>query len=549
MDFKKDIHLILIIIGIMLSITGNVGAIFGAALIICATYSEYQKSKKIGDINKEFNDKRERIKNLDTVYEEMKKDKEAELNKQLEPIITDLEEKQNKLNNISEELDKLEKDRIKEVDEKISDKYEKIDQLEEEIKSLKEDLVHLEEDKQNKLDDFSKELDKLEKNRIKEVDERLSDKYDKINQLEEEIKSLKKELVLVQDEIEYQNFGLYEPKYDFINSTAYKERLDILRKQQKAMIKNKTAAVATTNWTVDGSKRKGTKLTNDNIKQVLRTFNNECENAINKVKHSNLESSRKRIQKSYDQLNKLNKTNGIIITEQFLDLKFDEMQVAYEYDLKVQEEKELLREAKEKEREEKKIQKQLEKEKNKFNRENTRLESEIEKYKKKIDESAAKEKEKLEKEIEKLKQTIEKNNNEIKRIDDWKEKSGAGYVYIISNIGSFGENIFKIGVTRRDNPEERIRELSSASVPFKYDTHAFIFSKDAFSLESKLHKRFDKQRVNKMNTRKEFFNITIDDVKQIVEENKASVHSFVEKPEAEEYYGTLEIEKHIKSTS
>ncbi|WP_298524935.1 GIY-YIG nuclease family protein [uncultured Methanobrevibacter sp.] len=145
-------------------------------------------------------------------------------------------------------------------------------------------------------------------------------------------------------------------------------------------------------------------------------------------------------------------------------------------------------------------------------------------------------------EIEKLRKALDKNNEEIKRIDEWKEKPGAGYVYIISNIGSFGEGVFKIGVTRRENPEDRVRELSSASVPFKYDAHVFMFSKDAYALESKLHNRFDKQRVNKINNRKEFFRISIDDVKQIVEENKEVVHSFVEVPEAEEYHDTLKIE-------
>ncbi|EGT4699444.1 GIY-YIG nuclease family protein, partial [Clostridioides difficile] len=85
------------------------------------------------------------------------------------------------------------------------------------------------------------------------------------------------------------------------------------------------------------------------------------------------------------------------------------------------------------------------------------------------------------------------------------QNTRAGHVYIISNIGSFGENIYKIGVTRRLDPTERINELSSASVPFKYDIHATIFSEDAPKLESALHKAFDNKRVNKVNNRKEFF--------------------------------------------
>ena len=157
--------------------------------------------------------------------------------------------------------------------------------------------------------------------------------------------------------------------------------------------------------------------------------------------------------------------------------------------------------------------------------------------------AAAEEKAKLEAEIAKLQAALDKNNEEVKKINEWQETPGAGYVYIISNIGSFGEEVFKIGVTRRDDPEERIKELSSASVPFRYDSHVFIFSKNAYDLENQLHKRFDKKRVNKVNMRKEFFKITMDDVKQIVEENKGAVHSFVEVPEAEEYRETLMIEQ------
>ena len=313
------------------------------------------------------------------------------------------------------------------------------------------------------------------------------------------------------------------------------------------MIKDKTAAFANIVWTVDGSKRKGQAMTNTNIRQILRSFNNETEVIIHKVKHSNIDNSKKRIHKVYKQLNKLYERDQIQLSVDYLNLKLEEMYIAYEYNVKKQEEKELLRKAREKEREEKKLKKKLEQEKNKFNNENTKINNEIKELKFKLNKAAAEEKAKLESEIEELKKALDKNNTEIKKLDKWKETPGAGYVYIISNIGSFGEDIYKIGVTRRDKPEERVRELSTASVPFHYDVHAFIFSKDAYSLESELHKRFDKQRVNKVNRRKEFFKITIDDVKQIVEENKGAVHSFVEKAKAEEYYDSLKIEKEEKN--
>ena len=220
-----------------------------------------------------------------------------------------------------------------------------------------------------------------------------------------------------------------------------------------------------------------------------------------------MESSEKRIRKSYETLNKLNERVGVRIQPKYLDLKLEELHLAYEYQVKKQEEKELLAEAREREREEKKLRQKLEKEKNKFNRENNRINNELSDAEAKLQAANDEEKAKLQAEIDKLKAALEKNNEEIEKIDKWEETPGAGYVYIISNIGSFGEDVYKIGVTRRDDPEERIRELSNASVPFKYDSHVFIFSKDAYTLESNLHERFDKKRVNKINRRKEYTDI------------------------------------------
>ena len=373
------------------------------------------------------------------------------------------------------------------------------------------------------------------------VAEELQTKKDEINGLDKELEQLKADLALAREEEDIQTYGLYEPHYDFETATAYKERLDEIRRRQKQLVKDKKAAWGKPNMTLNGDARKGQAMINDNIKQIIRTFNTECDVTIRKVKHSNIEASEKRIRKSYETLNRLNERLGVRIQPEYLNLKIEELYLAYEYEVKKQEEKELLAEAREREREERKLRQKLEKEKNKFNRENDRITKELDDAEAKLQSADDDEKAKLEAQIAELKAALEKNNEEIEKIDKWEETPGAGYVYIISNIGSFGEDVFKIGVTRRDDPEERIKELSNASVPFKYDSHVFIFSEDAYNLESSLHERFDKKRVNKINRRKEFFNISIDDVKEIVEENKASVHSFVEEPEAEEYYDSLKI--------
>lgn len=412
--------------------------------------------------------------------------------------------------------------------------YKKVSKQEEQVA----EELQAKKDEMNSIDE---KLRQMEKDKEEELRIKLADKEAEINSKDQELKSLQEQLALAKEEDEMQTYGLYEPHYDFENATAYKEKLDEIKRKQKESVKDKTAAWGNPNMRLDGDLRKGQAMINDNIKQIIRTFNTECDGIIRKVKHSNMESSEKRIRKSYETLNKLNERVGVRIQPKYLDLKLEELHLAYEYQVKKQEEKELLAEAREREREEKKLRQKLEKEKNKFNRENNRINNELTEAEAKLQAANDEEKAKLLAEIDKLKAALEKNNEEIEKIDKWEETPGAGYVYIISNIGSFGEDVYKIGVTRRDDPEERIRELSNASVPFKYDSHVFIFSEDAYNLESSLHERFDNKRVNKVNRRKEFFNIGIDDVKKIVEENKASVHSFVEEPEAEEYYDSLKL--------
>ena len=202
------------------------------------------------------------------------------------------------------------------------------------------------------------------------VAEELQTKKDEINGLDKELEQLKADLALAREEEDIQTYGLYEPHYDFETATAYKERLDEIRRRQKQLVKDKKAAWGKPNMTLNGDARKGQAMINDNIKQIIRTFNTECDVTIRKVKHSNIEASEKRIRKSYETLNRLNERLGVRIQPEYLNLKIEELYLAYEYEVKKQEEKELLAEAREREREERKLRQKLEKEKNKFNREN-----------------------------------------------------------------------------------------------------------------------------------------------------------------------------------
>lgn len=366
----------------------------------------------------------------------------------------------------------------------------------------------------------------------------------KIKSMSSEIENLEHQLVVTSDDIRFEEFGLYRPQYDFATALGYKEKLADIRADQKHMIKKKTAVNYSDKWTVDGNKAKGRKMTNDNIKQILRSFNNECEAAINKVKFSNLASIEKRIRNSYEQLNKLNSTNLVSIRKEYLQSKLDELHCAYEYERKKQEEKEELREQREREKEEKALQKEIESQKKVIDKDINHFKKMVSDLHDKL-KSSDNEEQRLEiqNQILGFETSILDKESEKEELDYRNAHASAGYVYIISNIGAFGADVVKIGVTRRLDPLERIAELSSASVPFKFDVHALIFSYEAYQLEADLHKYFDKQRINRVNNRKEFFKIPIEDIEKKLVEYKDLTIDFQKEPEAEEFRESLALSK------
>ena len=383
----------------------------------------------------------------------------------------------------------------------------------------------------------------------------LQEKRDKlVNQIEKlnvELSDLnnqkKKELITLDEEILMQDFGLYQPKYDFVTSEQYKTKLDDLRNKQKQMIKDKTAVHYSTNWTVDGSKAKGTKMTNDNIKQILRTFNTECENAIDRVKFNNIDSMRKRIEKSFESLNKLNQTVNVGLKPSFLNLKIEELYLAYEYQVKKKEEKEEQKRIREELREQAKLKRELEEARKNIDKDLKHFTNALETLNIQLNnnELNQEQREALLNKKNELEEQISTLTNNLKDIDYRQENQKAGYVYVISNIGAFGENIYKIGMTRRLNPQDRIDELGDASVPFNFDVHAMIFAEDAPALENALHKAFDNKKVNMINQRREFFNVKLEEIEKVVRTNFDNTVEFIKTPEAEQYRESVKMREQI----
>jgi len=145
----------------------------------------------------------------------------------------------------------------------------------------------------------------------------------------------------------------------------------------------------------------------------------------------------------------------------------------------------------------------------------------------------------MEKNLTETKERLAELDKEEKVIDYREQNAKAGYVYIISNIGAFGEGVYKIGMTRRLEPTERIDELGGASVPFDFDIHTLVFSDNAPALEAKLHEHFYNSRINKINNRKEFFRADINEIEKVLKENYEKVVDMVKEAPAEQYRESL----------
>ncbi|HBF7486535.1 TPA: DUF4041 domain-containing protein [Clostridioides difficile] len=445
------------------------------------------------------------------------------------------ESNENKLKELSNLLDKK-KVEIDKFDSENQDKFKLI----EELKIEKERLDNLIKDKNILKDNINTLNSHLEE--LKNEREELRDINTTLKNKKEELKRLSEELIQTEDEVLLQSFGLYNPKYDFENSDEYMKKLKEIREMQKLLIRNKTGVKYSDSWTVDGSVQKGRTMTNQNIKTALKLFNSECDIAMSKVSFKNIDSIEKRIRKAFTDTNKLNTSNKVSIKENYLNLKIDELYLYYEYLQMKEEEKEEQRALREQMKEEALVQKEIENQKRKLKKEELQFKNELLRLKSTIPED---EKDKLEWEqkINSIEEKLALLSKDLDDVLNREQNTRAGHVYIISNIGSFGENIYKIGVTRRLDPTERINELSSASVPFKYDIHATIFSEDAPKLESALHKAFDNKRVNKVNNRKEFFKVTLDEIRTEVEKNFDKTVEYTKLAEAQEYRQTLKIQE------
>lgn len=367
----------------------------------------------------------------------------------------------------------------------------------------------------------------------------------------QELKTLKNDLIesieTATNEAEYLSDYLNDKliKYDIeltypfdfleVDSSEINTYIKKLQMKEKDLLNPKDLKI----FNVDA---KSKRHQNAQAKQIIRLFNAETSQLINKVNSNNIENIQNKIFKSYEGINKIFETDNVHIPEDLLDIKLEILDLMHKYQIKLEDEKIVRREERARMKEIEQAEKEMEKKIKELDKDIRHHNNEIKKLTKYLNNTDLQvEKELYIEKIKELDNSLKNLNSERENIKDRKENAQSGFVYIISNIGSFGENVYKIGVTRRLEPMDRINELSSASVPFEFDVHALIFSENAFELENKLHDHFKNHKVNKVNGRKEFFKVNIDEIKDIVLSEHNSTVQFIEEPKAVQYRETLRL--------
>jgi hypothetical protein len=352
--------------------------------------------------------------------------------------------------------------------------------------------------------------------------------------------NLRKKVSLFESKLDLIEFGIYEQVYSFEKSDDYRAEQNKIIDLQKSMISNDTAVICHTNWMVEGSEAKGRAVVKVYKKLMLRAFNGESDVLISKVKWNNVNQMKERMRKLFDVINKLGGGFKVNLNIQYFDLKWKELILEHEYQTKRQQEKEEMRAIQEELREEEKAKIEFEKAQREAEKEEENYQKVLDKARKEIELATGEKYNKLQSQIERLEIELREAQEKKERALSMAQQTKRGHVYIISNIGSFGENVYKIGMTRRLEPTDRVKELGDASVPFKFDIHAMIYSDEAPRLENELHKAFNNKKVNMLNNRKEFFNVTIDEIEQKTREIGLDAE-FSRLPEAMEYKESLAI--------
>lgn len=333
--------------------------------------------------------------------------------------------------------------------------------------------------------------------------------------------------VELNDGLVLQEVGIYRYHHPLEHAASYRDRLSEIETRIADLVRAGGAIIKSNMFTFDNSLAKGRRMTEDLAKLMLRAYNAEADNSIRSLKLGNVITAKRRLEASRVAIAKLGALMEMHISDEFHDLRLEEIELTADWLMKKQEEKEAQREERARLREEQRVERELAEERSRLDKERSHLLNALAALG-----ASGQHDEELEQRLREVDDAIAQNDFRAANIR-------AGYIYVISNRGAFGEGVVKIGLTRRLEPEQRVAELSGASVPFGFDIHTLYFSEDAVTLENELHKHFATRALNRSNLRKEFFFATPAEVRDVLEHKIGNLLEFTEHADATEYFQSV----------
>ncbi len=398
-------------------------------------------------------------------------------------------------------------------------------EAEREVRQMRRTLAGLQQEAQ-------KQRDAQAQSRV-DAETELAAVRQQIEEAAKKLDSLRSQIVVTEEITLLQEAGIYEFRHRLADAVAYKAALQRLKDSIKISAKNNHAITASTDWTVNGSAVEGQRMVRDFSKLMLRAYNAEADNCVRSMRPYRLDSAKDRLTKTREVISRLGKTMNINISPSYHRLRLEELELTADHLAKVEEEKERIRAERERQRDEQQAQREFEREKARLAKEEAHWRNALQKWAESGDEQQA----------GAARAKLDEIGDAIRGVEEREANIRTGWVYVISNVGSFGDGVVKIGLTRRLDPLERVRELGDASVPFRFDVHAKIFDADAVSLETRLHQHLADRRVNRVNLRREFFYATPSEILTILEDMglKDNLVDYVEEPEAQEWRSSRQL--------
>lgn len=352
-----------------------------------------------------------------------------------------------------------------------------------------------------------------------------------VERLAKEEEVLQEKLRPMRVQVKLEEAGFTDYAHPAKDSVELGLELRDLRKDVQMSVRNYSAVSSLEEIQVPATKTQRNKVARDIAKLALTAFNSQVDTIVSGATIRNHESSLAKIVKVADTVERLGASSGVKISPDYIDQRIRELELAIRYHEAKALEKELERERRAELREQARAEKELQAEKERLEKEHQHYLNVLNTVRESGDSA----------EIAKLEAKLKDIENGLNDVEQRNANIRAGYVYVISNLGAFGPNVVKIGMTRRLEPMDRVRELGDASVPFRFDVHALFFSEDAVGVEAELHRRFADKRVNRINLRREFFYATPLEVKKELAGIAGNLLEFVDEPEAEQYRLSLEM--------